>query len=144
MSQNRIQGSNAVEIAASVEREVHAGTLSRGAQLPTIRELAGTLRVSPVTVAAAYRVLQSRGLIEGNRRRGTRVRAHAPNQTTAKSVHTEGLIDLATGNPDPDLLPDVSSHLRGVSHTQHLYGDPLEFRPLVAFAAAEFDADGVS
>lgn len=144
MSQSRIRGSTASEIASAVEQQVHAGTLSQGARLPTIRELAGTLRVSPVTVAAAYRVLQSRGLIEGNRRRGTRVRAHAPHQTAASALHTEGLIDVATGNPDPDLLPDLSSHLGGVGHTQHLYGDPMEFRPLVAFAAAEFDADGIA
>src|SRR5689334_14684682 len=101
MSQSRIRGSTASEIASTEEQQVHAGTLSQGARLPTIRELAGTLRVSPVTVAAAYRILQSRGLIEGNRRRGTRVRAHAPHQTAASALHTEGLIDVATGNPDP-------------------------------------------
>ena len=149
MSQIRIHGSNAAEIAASIERAVEAGTLRSGARLPTIRDLAGTLKVSPVTVAAAYRALQSRGLVEGSGRRGTRVRQPPHHQvavghTPAAAVHEAGgLIDLATGNPDPDLLPPIGPHLHGLSHMTHLYGDPLAFRPLVAFAASEFEADGI-
>ena len=149
MSQTQILGSNAEEIAASVERAVEAGALASGARLPTIRALAGTLKVSPVTVAAAYRALQSRGLVEGSGRRGTLVRQplhHPPALTHTRAAavrEADGLIDLATGNPDPDLLPPIGPHLHGLSHTTHLYGDPLAFRPLVAFAASEFEVDGI-
>ena len=52
-------------------------------------------------------------------------------------------MDLATGNPDADLLPQIGPHLNALAHVGHAYGEPLEFRPLVAFAAAEFEADGI-
>jgi DNA-binding transcriptional MocR family regulator len=55
-----------------------------------------------------------------------------------------GLFDLATGNPDPDLLPPLALALRAVALEPHLYGDPAELRSLMTFLQAEFDADGVS
>jgi DNA-binding transcriptional MocR family regulator len=145
MSRYQIQGSNTAEIASSVEQSVQAGALKPGSRLPTIRDLAGKLRVSPVTVAAAYRLLQARGLIVGGGRRGTHVRHQTHAHVAAPIAPTEfpGAIDLATGNPDPELLPNMGPHLSGLAHVHHSYGDPLEFRPLVAFAAAEFDADGI-
>ena len=73
-------------------------------QLPTIRELAAALQVSPVTVAAAYRLLRTRGLAVGHGRRGTRLRAalrpHNLPRCDRPSI-AEGVVDLATGNPDP-------------------------------------------
>src|SRR5262245_19632592 len=144
MSRNQIKGSTAAEIAASVEQAVHAGTVSGGSRLPTIRQLAQNLRVSPVTVAAAYRLLHARGLILGGGRRGTHVRTQPHRQGPATVVApVDGMVDLATGNPDPDLLPRLGSNLTDASHVRHMYGDPLEFRPLVAFAAAELEGDGV-
>ena len=145
MSQIRIQGSNTTEIAESLERSVQAGALQPGSRLPTIRDLAGRLRVSPVTVAGAYRLLQARGLIVGGGRRGTHVRQHAHVHRSAAATHeaVADATDLATGNPDPELLPNIGPHLNGLSHVQHAYGDPLEFKPLLAFAAAEFEADGI-
>ena len=146
MSQNQIRGSNTSEIAASVEQSVHSGALEPGTRLPPIRDLAGTLRVSPVTVAAAYRLLQARGLVVSGGRRGTHVRQQHPHgASTARAAHAAPLdaVDLATGNPDADLLPAIGPHLNALVHVQHAYGEPLEFRPLVAFAAAEFEADGI-
>jgi DNA-binding transcriptional MocR family regulator len=141
---SQIKGSTAAEIASSIERVLHAGPQASG-QLPTIRELAATLRVSPVTVAAAYRLLRTRGLAVGHGRRGTRLRPQTVAQAhTARAASmAEGVIDLATGNPDPDLLPPIDVALRTVSAAPHLYGEPLELRPLIAFAAAEFEADGI-
>jgi DNA-binding transcriptional MocR family regulator len=145
MSQSGISGSDAAEIASSVEYSVHAGRLKPGARLPSIRDLAVTLKVSPVTVAAAYRLLRTRGLVLGGGRRGTHVRphAHAHRTSTAPRVAAPDAIDLATGNPDAELLPGIAPHLTGLAHVAHTYGDPLEFRPLVTFAAAEFEADGI-
>src|SRR5215510_2823611 len=109
MYRSQIQGKTAAEIASSVEKTLHAGLTAGGSRLPTIRHLARTLRVSPVTVAAAYRLLQSRGLIVGGGRRGTHVRpaAHAPGPVDSPTVF-EGALDLASGNPDPDLLPPLA------------------------------------
>jgi len=112
--------------------------------LPTIRELAAALRVSPVTVAAAYRLLQTRGLVVGLGRRGTRLRPHATSRAAPRvNPSSDGVVDLATGNPDPDLLPPIDVALRAVNTAPHLYGDPLELRSLIAFASAEFEADGI-
>src|SRR5262245_60532842 len=143
MYRNQIQGKTAVEIASSVEKSLHAGVA--GGRLPTIRGLARTLRVSPVTVAAAYRLLQSRGLIVGGGRRGTQVRpaVHAPGPVASTASVPEGALDLASGNPDPDLLPLLAPHLKAMNPPPRLYGDALEFRPLVAFASAEFEADSI-
>jgi DNA-binding transcriptional MocR family regulator len=114
-------------------------------QLPTIRELAATLRVSPVTVAAAYRLLHTRGVAVGHGRRGTRLKAHSTMPPALRSTGpVEGVLDLTTGNPDPALLPSIAAVLRGLHTDTHLYGDPAELRTLIAFATAEFEADGIS
>jgi DNA-binding transcriptional MocR family regulator len=146
MSQKSIRGATAAAIAASAEQAVHAGTLSPGSPMPTIRELAASLRVSPVTVAAAYRLLRGRGILASDGRRGTRVREHPPTplpHTALRRVAAD-LVDLANGNPDPELLPPLDNALRGLDATRPLYGGAPQFGALVTFAAAEFEADGVA
>ncbi|MYX71151.1 GntR family transcriptional regulator, partial [Streptomyces sp. SID3915] len=69
-----ISGRRASEIAASVESGVGSGALLPGQVLPPMRELAVRLGVNPNTVAAAYRTLRERGVIETAGRRGSRVR----------------------------------------------------------------------
>jgi len=145
MKRNTIQGDSAAAIAASVEQAVHAGALTPGISLPPIRQLASTLGVSPVTVAAAYRRLHSRGLVVGDGRRGTRIRPTPPSPVPAVETGSvrEGLVDLATGNPDPALLPSFESALRGIGTAPRLYGEPPVLTPLLTFAAGEFAIDGI-
>jgi DNA-binding transcriptional regulator YhcF (GntR family) len=52
---------------------VELGTLSSGAPLPTVRQLAADLGVAPGTVARCYQELRLRGIVTGGRRHGTRV-----------------------------------------------------------------------
>jgi DNA-binding transcriptional MocR family regulator len=142
MNLNDVRGATATEIAQSIEQR--ARTLRRDERLPTIRELAKTLRVSPVTVAAAYRLLHSRGLAVGHGRRGTRLLgAQRPQPPALQSTPVDGVVDLATGNPDPALLPSIDAALRGLHVDTHLYGEPAELRSLISFATAEFEADGI-
>ncbi|MBI4266520.1 MAG: aminotransferase class I/II-fold pyridoxal phosphate-dependent enzyme [Acidobacteria bacterium] len=139
-----ITGDTAAAIAASVEQRLHAGRLAPGEALPTVRELASALRVSPATVAAAYRLLQARGLVAGQGRRGTRVvsgPAAAP--LAAASVVPPGTVDLASGNPDPALLPPWEPALRAIAAEPGRYGDAPQLAALTAFAAEEFEADGI-
>lgn len=144
LKQNYIEGENAVNIAASVERAVHAGRVAPGQLLPPVRALAASLRVSPTTVAAAYKLLQSRGLVSGLGRRGTRITARPPSPAAGtRTLVPEGAIDLATGNPDPELLPPLDQALRVVDARPRLYDGPALLPPLATFVAGEFAADGI-
>ena len=145
MKRNIIQGGTAAAIAASVEQAVHAGMLTPGIGLPPIRQLAAKLGVSPVTVAAAYRRLHVRGLVTGDGRRGTRIRPNPPSPVPGVEPGRvgDGLVDLATGNPDPLLLPPIESALRGAASAPCLYGEAPLLAPLLTFAAGEFAADGI-
>jgi DNA-binding transcriptional regulator YhcF (GntR family) len=64
---------------------IACGQLPVGAQLPTIRQLAGDLGVAAGTVARAYRELESDGVLHTARRRGTVVSA-APADLPADQV----------------------------------------------------------
>lgn len=78
LGEYRISGRRAAEISASIERAVGEGALQPGELLPPMRELAERLGVNPNTVAAAYRTLRERGVIETSGRRGSRVRPKPP------------------------------------------------------------------
>src|SRR4029077_3452486 len=106
----KFAGKTARDLARSIEEAVHSGGLQPGEPLPPIRPLAASSRLSPVTVAAAYRRLHSRGIVIGQGRRGTRVRPNpaSPALPADQRPVVDGLIDLATGNPDPELLPALA------------------------------------
>ncbi|WP_138896031.1 aminotransferase class I/II-fold pyridoxal phosphate-dependent enzyme [Streptomyces chryseus] len=145
----RISGRRASEIAASVERAVGSGELEPGQLLPPMRELAGDLGVNPNTVAAAYRTLRERGVIETSGRRGSRVRSR-PASTARDSIRVDvppGVRDLSQGNPDPALLPPLhdafAAAVRRNAERPVLYGqDPVD-PEFARLARAAFDADGV-
>lgn len=141
----RPAGHRAAEIAADVEAAVAAGRATAGQLLPPVRSLAAELGVAAGTVATAYRLLTERGVVEGNRRAGTRIRPRpggAPRRPGAVSV-PPGTTDLATGNPDPALLPDLRAALRGVSSARRVYGAPTVLPALATFAEAAFAADHI-
>ncbi|MFC0597398.1 aminotransferase class I/II-fold pyridoxal phosphate-dependent enzyme [Streptomyces palmae] len=144
-----ITGRGAAEIAASVERAVGGGDLAPGQALPPMRELAARLGVNPNTVAAAYRTLRDRGVIETAGRRGSRVRAQ-PSSTPRERLRVqvpEGGRDLGAGNPDPALLPPLAEALAAAAARNAarpaLYGTPDIEPELGRLARAGFDADKV-
>ena len=138
-------GQTAAGIAASLENRIRAGRLGPGEALPAVRDLAKSLRVSPATVATAYRLLRVRGLAAGDRRRGTRVRAQGETRpsTLARAGAGSDLVDLASGNPDPDLLPPLGAALKSLPLDPVLYGGSADVPGLVRFARGEFAADGI-
>ncbi|MEV0280343.1 aminotransferase class I/II-fold pyridoxal phosphate-dependent enzyme [Streptomyces sp. NPDC050610] len=149
LGEYRIVGRRAAEISASVERAVGAGELAPGEMLPPVRELAVELGVNPNTVASAYRALRDRGVIETAGRRGSRVRsrpASAPRDLMRVEA-PEGTRDIATGNPDPALLPPLGEALAAAAAravaTPTLYGAPGVDPEFERLARAAFDADGV-
>ena len=56
------------QLVEQVRRRIAAGQLSAGQEIPSVRELAQTLAVHPMTVSKAYSLLEAQGLLE--RRRG--------------------------------------------------------------------------
>lgn len=59
------------QIRVQIIDAVRDGTLPPGSRLPTVRELAGDLRLAVNTVARAYRELEEAGIVETRRRLGT-------------------------------------------------------------------------
>ncbi|MEV6742204.1 aminotransferase class I/II-fold pyridoxal phosphate-dependent enzyme [Streptomyces sp. NPDC051104] len=145
----RFTGRRAAEIAAGVERAVGTGELEPGQLLPPQRELAVELGVNPNTVAAAYRILRERGVIETAGRRGSRVRP-APATTGRDHIRVdvpEGVRDVSSGNPDPALLPSLAEAFAAAAaegdRAPVLYGDIAVEPELARLARAALDADGV-
>lgn len=137
--QNYLSGDSSVNIAASVESAVASGKLGASELLPPVRSLAAHLRVSPATVAAAYRLLRERGVVVADGRRGTRVRPAPPIALPRAVPLPDDVIDLASGNPDLRLLP----RLPALDLSQRLYGDELNDPRLIELAREQFREDRI-
>lgn len=114
-----------------------------------MRELAVELGVNPNTVAAAYRTLRERGVIETAGRRGSRVRPK-PATTGREHIRVDvpvGVRDVSHGNPDPALLPSLARAFTFAAEQSDrqpvMYGDDPVEPELARIARAELDADGV-
>ena len=66
------------QVAEQIRRQAAAGELRSGDKLPTVRELAGTLRINPNTVARVYQELERQGVVESRRGLGTFLAALPP------------------------------------------------------------------
>jgi DNA-binding transcriptional MocR family regulator len=111
-------------IAAAVSRRIRSGALQPGSRLPTVREVARELRVSPSTVNQAWRALAATGAIIARGRAGTFVGVPEAARPTAPTGRYQRLhppsdsafrIDLSRGTPDPELLPDLAAALRDIT-----------------------------
>jgi DNA-binding transcriptional MocR family regulator len=139
-----ITGTTAAEIADSVRGLRDRGSLPPGTVLPPVRELAATLGVNRNTAVAAYRQLAQAGLVVSRGRGGTVVAGH---QSMAQEGYAADTVlrDVATGNPDPRLIPDPTPALATVTGRPVLYGEPVIDEALDAWArgwvAADLDAE---
>ncbi|MEV7693855.1 aminotransferase class I/II-fold pyridoxal phosphate-dependent enzyme [Microbacterium sp. NPDC089189] len=100
-------------IAGVIARLVTEGVLAPGDRLPTVREIAAELAVSPATVSAAWQALARAGVLESRGRAGSFVRAPRREWLTPRVQGLSGAsaagLDLASGTPDPALLPALGS-----------------------------------
>jgi DNA-binding transcriptional MocR family regulator len=139
-----IGGSGASQIVDSVERGVREGKLHPGAALPTVRALSRDLKLSPATVAAAYRALRQRGLVTSDGRRGTRIGQRPPVNARRPATRVpEGLRDLASGNPNPRFFPSYRDALAKLKDEHVLYGEPAEDPELLELARKQFEKDDI-
>jgi DNA-binding transcriptional MocR family regulator len=137
-----IRGKTANSIAESVRGLIVRGHLKPGESLPPIRALAADLGVNRNTVAAAYRLIVAAGAAETHRRGGTVITA-LPNQE-AELLPAAGAIDLASGNPDPRLLPDVRAAIAAAPYQDVLYNAPAIDPTLRDAAHRLFGGDATS
>ncbi len=144
VKQYRISGKGAKEIAASVERGIEDGSLRPGDPLPPVRRLAAQLQVSPTTVAASFAELRSRGLVVTRERSRSYVSWRPPVAGAwLDSAVPAGACDLASGNPDPGLLPNLKPFLRRMEPPHQLYGGAPVDPELLALAEEEFAGAGI-
>jgi DNA-binding transcriptional MocR family regulator len=136
-------GAGQAAIADRIEQAIADGDLAPGEQLAAVRQLAAALDVSPATVAAAYRTLRQRGLVNANGRRGTTVAAQPPLRVRPAGSLPSNVRDLASGNPDPALLPPLAPALARINPAHKLYGGPANLEALVDFARRDFAADDI-
>lgn len=102
----------AMGIAAAVSRLIRQGEVAAGVRLPTVRELAPVLGVSPATVSAAWSTLRKQRAVRGVGRQGTWVLGPPAAPRPARYGHLGDYwgttpLDLTLAAPDPDLLPDL-------------------------------------
>jgi len=139
-----LKGGTAAKIAAGIEAAVRDGLLRSGDQLPTVRDLAERLSVSPGTVASAFGALKSRGLVVAQGRRGTRV-SHRPLAPARYREHVPtDVVNLHDGNPDRSLLISMERVLGRLDPSPRLYGDGPADPDLLRLSHRELRADGVA
>ena len=85
-----------LQIVHTIKHHVATGRLKPGEQLPTVRELATTLRINPNTVARAYDQLDGDNVITTQQGRGTYVREH-PDEAHLSRVRQEQLKAMMDG-----------------------------------------------
>src|SRR5215212_9670147 len=98
-------------IAAAVSRLITAGSLPTGTRLPTVRDVARELGVSPTTVSEAWSSLNRAGAIQTRGRSGSFVASPARPLRYLQlggGPLTGVTNDLSTGVPDHDLLPNLT------------------------------------
>ncbi len=130
-------------MARSVERGVASGALRPGDAVPSVRVLAAALGLSPTTVSAAYRELRQRGVLVTRDRSGTFVGHRPPLGHRLAPEVPPGTVDLASGNPDPALLPELGPPLARVGPVHRLYGDDPAHPELLTAAREGFEIEGV-
>ena len=119
-------------LAATVSRLARSGSLAGGTRLPTVRDVAKQLGVSPTTVSEAWQTLAQAGVLETRGRLGSfvldRPRTDGHQRYRRVAAPAAIALDLSTGTPDPDLLPDLRPALARVGRrplTTSYLDDPV-------------------
>jgi GntR family transcriptional regulator len=111
------------QIAGRIRVAVAAGELTEGHHLPSVRQLAATLRVNPATVVQAYRELEREGFVELKHGAGTFVRGISEERKKGERIRgaaelvQEMLSEAARlGVDGQDLRTALDRELGSVSH----------------------------
>jgi DNA-binding transcriptional MocR family regulator len=135
-----IRGATAREIGESIESAVESGKLTAGQVIPSVRALAAHLGVSPMTVSVAFRDLRMRGIVTTHERRRTRITSSPPIARRVRPALDAHIHDLASDNPDPAFLPDISAVIDRVDLGPRTYVQHTLLPELDAIARADFES----
>ena len=109
-------------LARALREAIGAGSLAEGAQLPTVRDLAWRIGVTPGTVSRAYQIATQDGLLQATVGRGTFVAAKAPRLAPMVPLFSErqapdsGRIDMRSPHlPDLGQSVTIAAALRRLS-----------------------------
>jgi 2-aminoadipate transaminase len=153
------------QLHTRIKESIACGALRKGERLPPTRELAGKLGLNRATVAAAYTLLESEGLIRGHVGRGSFIlgepesspglewgRLLAPAEPTSAPPPAAGpdAISFATSRPCEDLFPmeDFRRSSEEVLASPHAaailqLGSPAGYPPLRHYLLEEARRAGV-
>lgn len=130
----RLRARTARGIAVETSALIRSGALPIGARLPTVRDLAHCLGISPATVSEAWSELRRQKIINGRGRSGTWVSGDtiAPGPARMRSVGNfgKGVLDLSLAVPDRALLPPLGAALAHGALAENL--NSYERTPILA------------
>ncbi|MBF0892533.1 aminotransferase class I/II-fold pyridoxal phosphate-dependent enzyme [Gluconobacter sp. LMG 1744] len=141
---NRLHDRSARGLARQISALIQSGTLPVGTRLPSIRDLAFGLGISPATVSIAWTDLRKRGIIAGRGRRGMHVcnmfLSPRPVRRTASLSSENVSLNLTSYTPDPGRLPHLSDAFEALTSIPNLntYNDETISPALRAICAAHW------
>ena len=102
-------GPKYLALSRALRDAIRAGDLPANSQLPTVRDLAWRLHLTPGTVARAYQLATQEGLLAATVGRGTFVAAQSPRLGPTQPLYTERITGGSTGLVDlrPPQVPEV-------------------------------------
>jgi GntR family transcriptional regulator len=102
-----------LKVAEVLRQRIMREVWKTGELLPTVNELMEEFRVARVTVREAIKILESEGLVDPKRGRGTTVLPHkAPTRPLSVVTKLSELVDLYRGDiPDLESLDDMLTEL---------------------------------
>lgn len=102
-------------IALETSALIRSGILPVGSRLPSIRDIAYEMGISPATISQAWRELRRRKILIGRGRNGTWVSGDRfvtkPERLASSGHYGDNVIDLTRAAPDPALLPSLAEAL---------------------------------
>ncbi len=106
---SQFPGPKYLGLSRALREAIRTGDLRPNTQLPTVRDLAWRLHLTPGTVARAYQLATQEGLLAATVGRGTFVAAQSPRLGPTQALYTELVTGNATGLVDlrPPQVPEV-------------------------------------
>jgi DNA-binding transcriptional MocR family regulator len=106
---SQFPGPKYLGLSRALRDAIRGGDLPPNTQLPTVRDLAWRLHLTPGTVARAYQMATQEGLLAATVGRGTFVAAQSPRLGPTQALYTERLTGGSTGLVDlrPPQVPEV-------------------------------------